>query len=152
MPDTNRKKNPQNNRHQPRIVHTKRQHVEDSDGWTHIIDAPHRSARLKGQEWLLAGDFEKNGASYINRTLEEVRKDFEHYTQRWEQSEACEVLKKALGEIEGRRKVDNVVVLGLGSLQTARREGRRTSYTQLAALRTMVEILGMPSGHYYFAS
>jgi hypothetical protein len=142
MPHTNRKK-PQSTASKPRLIHTKRQQIEDSDGWTHVIDAPRHSAASKGKEWLHAGDFEKNGASYITRTLDEVLKDFDQYTQQWQQNEACEGLKKALGEIGGRWKVDNVVVLGLGSLQSARREGRRSSYTQLAALRTMVEALGM---------
>lgn len=143
MPHTNRKRNPQNNRSKPQLVHTKRQQIEDSEGWTHVVDAPRGTTLRKGKDWLHAGDFEKNGASYINRTLEEIRKDFEHYTQQWEISEACESLKKSLRKIEGKRRVDNAVVLGLGSLQSARREGRRASYTQLAALRTMVEALGM---------
>jgi hypothetical protein len=144
MPHTNRK-NPLNARSKPHLVHIKRQQIEDDDGWTHIVDAPRRSTRAKGKDRLHAGDFEKNGASYINRTLEEVRKDFEHYTQQWENNEACEALKKTLGEVEGKRKVSSVVVLGLGSLQSARREGRRASYTQLAALRTLIQNLGMPS-------
>lgn len=143
MPHTNRKKNPHYTKPKPRIVHTKRQEVEDSEGWTHVIDAPRRSTPAKGKDWLHAGDFEKNGASYINRKLEDLRKDFEHYTQQWQTNEACTALTKILGEAEGRKKVSNVVVLGLGSLQSARREGRRASYTQLAAVRTMMEILGM---------
>ena len=145
MPHTNRKKNPLNTSSKPHLVHTKRQQIEDNDGWTHIVDAPRRSTPAKWKDWLHAGDFEKNGASYINRTLEEVRKDFEHYTQQWENNEACEALKKTLGVAEGKKKVHSVVVLGLGSLQSARREGRRASYTQLAALRTLIQNLGMPS-------
>jgi hypothetical protein len=72
-----------------------------------------------------------------------VRKDFEHYTKQWEDSEACESLRKTLQDREGKTEVGNVVVLGLGSLQSARREGRRASYTQLAALRTLIGTLGM---------
>jgi hypothetical protein len=143
MPHTNRKKNPQNTKSKPHLVHTKRQQIEDNDGWTHIVDAPRRSTPAKGKDWLHAGDFEKNGASYISRTLEEVRKDFEHYTKQWEDSEACESLRKTLQDREGKTEVGNVVVLGLGSLQSARREGRRASYTQLAALRTLIGTLGM---------
>ena len=44
-----------------------------------------------------------------------------------------------------RRKVTNIIVLGLGSLQSARREGRRATLTQLAALQTIVQHLGMSS-------
>lgn len=143
MPHTNRKKSNQNPKPKPHLVHIKRQQIEDSDGWTHVIDAPRRSNPARGKEWLHSGDFEKNGASYINRTLAEVRKDFEHYTKQWEESEAHNTLRSTLAEANGRKNVENVIVLGLGSLQSARREGRRASYTQLAALRTMVEVLGM---------
>lgn len=44
--------------------------------------------------------------------------------------------------INKRKQIKNVVVLGLGSLQNARREGRRTSWTQLIALRHILSILG----------
>lgn len=42
-----------------------------------------------------------------------------------------------------RPKVDNIIVLGLGSLQSARREGRRATLTQLAALETIIKHFGM---------
>lgn len=105
MPHTNRKKNPNNTKPKLHIVHTKRQQIEDNDGWTHIVDAPRRSTPVKGKDWLHAGDFEKNGASYINRTLEEVRKEFEHYTKQWESNEACDALRKTLGEVERKRRL-----------------------------------------------
>lgn len=44
-----------------------------------------------------------------------------------------------------RQKVDNIVVLGLGSLQSARREGRRATLAQLAALKTIVETFCKPT-------
>lgn len=44
-----------------------------------------------------------------------------------------------------RRNVDNIIVLGLGSLQSARREGRRATLTQLAALQTIIKHFGMLS-------
>ncbi len=150
MPHTNRKKKttagstttPAN---KPTIIHTKRKEVEDDSGWTHIVDTPRtRSATLKSKTnpVLHAGDFEVNGVSYVNRTLEELRTDHEFWKKGWEESEACKELKAILeigGGKEGtsRRKVDNVVVLGLGSLQSSRREGRKTSSTQLAALQTI---------------
>jgi len=40
-----------------------------------------------------------------------------------------------------RKQITNIIVLGLGSLQSARREGRRASATQLAALQTIIETL-----------
>lgn len=42
-----------------------------------------------------------------------------------------------------RKQIKNVVVLGLGSLQSARREGRRASWTQLIALTRMLHYLGI---------
>ena len=43
---------------------------------------------------------------------------------------------------DSRLTAGDVVCLGLGSMQSARREGRRASFIQLAALRTIMEILG----------
>jgi hypothetical protein len=147
MPHTNRKKKSSaaNGAEKPqlRVIHTKRQQVEDANGWTHVIDSPRRTSAKKGKDAFPVGDFEKGGVSYVRRTLEEMKKDGEYYQKQWESNEAHGVLKEKLGEAEGGRKVGNVVVLGLGSLQSARREGRRASYTQLAALRTIISVLGV---------
>lgn len=116
-----------------KIVHTKRREVEDSDGWTHIVDTPRANKALPKSTGFHGGDFEINGVSYINRTLEEMKGDFEHWKKAWDESEACKTLKEMLEGLE----IENVVVLGLGSLQSSRREGRRASATQLAALQTI---------------
>lgn len=50
---------------------------------------------------------------------------------------------RALVSGTGRVSVQRVVCLGLGSLQSARREGRRASFVQLVALRVLIEELGM---------
>lgn len=152
MPHTNRKKKtagstPRGEEKKPLIVHTKRKEVEDEEGWTHIIDTPRtRSATLKSKSKapaLHGGDFEINGVSYINRTLEELKADYEYWRKAWEESDAHKDLveKIEVGK-EGKRSVDNVVLLGLGSLQSSRREGRRSSATQLAALQTIIQTLG----------
>lgn len=148
MPHTNRKKKTgtttaKNDDKKPTIVHTKRKEVIDEEGWTHVVDAPSgkaKNASLKTAKLLHGGDFEINGVSYINRTLEEVKTDFEYWKKQWEQSAACEELKKLLAEGESRRKIGNVVFLGMGSLQNSRREGRRASAAQLAALQTLETI------------
>jgi hypothetical protein len=132
----------------PTVVHTKRKEVLDDEGWTHVIDAPSRKSKaegLKATPLLHGGDFVVNGVSYITRTLEEVKQDFEYWRKQWEASPACAELKILLvegGEKAEMKKVENVVFLGMGSLQNSRREGRRASATQLAALQTIIAILG----------
>jgi hypothetical protein len=118
------------------IAHTKRREVVYEDGWTLIVDTP--KAKKVPSTPFHGGDFEINGVSYIERTLEEMKGDCEHWKKAWEDSEACTDLKEKL---EGVEKIENAVVLGLGSLQSSRREGRRASATQLAALQTIIENL-----------
>ncbi|CZT12426.1 uncharacterized protein RAG0_16243 [Rhynchosporium agropyri] len=126
---------------QPAIVHTKRKEIEGEDGWIHIVDKPRSfqpDASAK-KHILQGGDFEVKGVSYVHRTLVEMKEDFEHWKRSWEDRPTCEILKDKLKEVEMDRKISNVVVLGLGSLQSARREGRRSSATQLAALQSIVD-------------
>jgi len=146
MPHTNRKKKGANVKegNEGKVVHTKRQQIEDDEGWTHVVDTPRKGKRIDPEKgaWLHAGDFEKNGVSYINKTLKEVEEDYDHYAKQWNGTEACGLLKDALAASEGKVTIGSVVCLGLGSVQSARREGRRASYTQLAALGTIIETLG----------
>lgn len=151
MPHTNRKKKSSNagdKKPLPKVVHTKRQQIDDEDGWTHVIDTPRNTKlqlKIKEGQVLHAGDFERDGVSYVTRTLEELRGDLEYYTKQWESGEGCEKLKELLvGKAKDgeRMRVEDVVCLGLGSLQSSRREGRRASLTQLAALRTIIQALG----------
>lgn len=236
MPHTNRKKKTATNQNSlqpstPRksvllTQHTKRTEVEDSDGWTHIIDAPstRRSNKLRHGKGnvgpqLHTGDFEIEGNGYVSRTVEEMGEEVEFWRKGWASFKAEKELRRLLlgregkeavekeqsektGEVKGddsasdsiqvsgdvaeggdepvtniaedlgtkptkdeqaeaetiptllstlgsaldtkgRSKIDNVIVLGLGSLQSARREGRRASATQLAALQTITNTLGM---------
>lgn len=122
----------------PGLVHTKRRQVEDTDGWTHIIDTPKTKKVTPKPAAFHGGDFELNGVSYINRTLEEMADEFSHFKRAWEERPACQDLKSKLQDL---KTVENVVILGLGSLQTSRREGRRASATQLAALQTILDVL-----------
>ena len=115
------------------VIHTKRRQIEDEDGWTYVVDAPKSNKPLPKTSAFHGGDFEINGVSYINRTLEEMVAEVAHWTKAWEQSEACGQLKEM---IQG-MKIKKIVVLGLGSLQSSRREGRRATATQLAALQTL---------------
>lgn len=129
------------------ILHTKRKQVEGNDGWIHIVDKPrpNKTSATAHTQLLQGGDFEVNGLSYVNRTLTEMKDEFEHFKRSWEDRPACNVLKEKAKDIERARKIENVVVLGLGSLQSARREGRRASSTQLAALQTIAGTMEMGS-------
>jgi hypothetical protein len=144
MPHTNRRKKStttttETTESKPKIVHTKRQQILDNDGWTHVVDTPsRRNAPKHNAPFLHGGDFERDGVSYINRTLDELKADYEYYKKQWEENTACEELKTKLQAREGKLEIKNVVCLGLGSLQSARREGRRASYTQLVALQSII--------------
>ncbi|RDW62275.1 hypothetical protein BP6252_11708 [Coleophoma cylindrospora] len=154
MPHTNRKKKSSTGAPAPKVIHTKRQEVEDADGWTHVVEGRRHTSRAsaakaKAQEpWLQAGDFMENGIAYVTKTLEELGADQEYYARLWRESEAAGQLRR---QFEGRKlQVDRVVVLGLGSLQLARREGRRASHTQLAALRSVMDIIDPTSSIEYY--
>lgn len=66
-----------------------------------------------------------------------------------EQDQSAEVKQETTQEVSAstRCKVDNIIVLGLGSLQSARREGRRATLTQLAALETIIKHFGPSNNH-----
>ncbi|TVY80808.1 hypothetical protein LSUE1_G003265 [Lachnellula suecica] len=147
MPHTNRKKKnagamPLNAENKKTVVHTKRKEVLDEEGWVHVVDTPRTTRRSTiSKAALHSGDFEINGVQYVNRTLEEMRVELAYWRKAWEIDEACAGLKTALEKL-GEQKIGKVVVLGLGSLQNARREGRRASYTQLVALEIVMAVLG----------
>ncbi|QSZ35617.1 hypothetical protein DSL72_008487 [Monilinia vaccinii-corymbosi] len=117
---------------------TRRKQVEDAEGWTHVVGGG-KKVGGGGESWTHAGDFMINGAAYIERTVEEMREDLEFYGRKWEGSEAAKELR---GLLRWRCQVKSVVCLGLGSLQSARGEGRRASFTQLAALMMILEAFG----------
>ncbi|PQE08474.1 Sensitivity To Red Light Reduced-like SRR1 protein [Rutstroemia sp. NJR-2017a BBW] len=135
MPHTNRKKKTNADTAEKKQP-TKRIQVVDADGWVHVVGGSKKAG--DGAAWTHAGDFERGGVAYINRTVEEMRGDYEYYRKQWESSEAAGELREIL---KGRERVGNVICLGLGSLQSARREGRRSSFTQLAALGMILEEL-----------
>ncbi|KAH8660969.1 hypothetical protein BGZ60DRAFT_471785 [Tricladium varicosporioides] len=152
MPHTNRKKKSARGDggvkalEQKRVVvHTKRSEVVDDSGWTHVVDTPRtrRGTVSKNTNLQHAGDFEVNGVAFVNRTLPEIKEECQYWRNNWNKSDASTKLRTILEEktSAGKQKISNVVVLGLGSLQIARMEGRRASCTQLGALDHILEFL-----------
>ncbi len=144
----NKKPSTTTNDKKPTVIHAKRRKIVDEEGWTHVIDAPNRKAKtetLKAGPLLHGGDFIVNGVSYVTRTLEELKQEFEYWRRQWQAGPVCAELKNLLvegGEKGERGKTQNAVFLGMGSLQNSRREGRRASATQLAALQMIIDVLG----------
>lgn len=126
----------------------KRKEVLDTEGWTHLIDKPRKTLQAQkisaAGSSLQIGDFEINGISYLNRTLEEVKKEFYLWQKQWEGSSSCADLKKKIINLKETSKIfeiNDFVVLGIGSLLSARREARRCSATQLAAVLTILQVV-----------
>lgn len=93
--------------------------------------------------WALAADFKVGNSFYVDRTLEEYDVEYSRARKAWGRSEACRQLKVLLeGKTEEERNIENVVCLGLGSLQNASGEGRKASFIQLVALQDVIEGLG----------
>ncbi|RKF71635.1 hypothetical protein GcM1_250067 [Golovinomyces cichoracearum] len=127
---------------------TKRKEVLDTKGWTHVIDKPRKTLQAQkisaAGSSLQIGDFEINGISYLKRTLEEVKKEFHLWQKQWEGSSSCADLKKKIINLKETSKIfeiNDLVVLGIGSLLSARREARRCSATQLAAVLTILQVV-----------
>lgn len=120
----------------------------DEEGWTHVIDRAQRAPKIQNKNAANSlsrtGDYEVDGVPYIKRNLDEVQREYIYWQKQWDESSACtELRNKLVSIIEKNTKCEirNIVVLGIGSLLSARREARRCSATQLAAVRTMLQVL-----------
>ncbi|OBT67402.1 hypothetical protein VE03_03132 [Pseudogymnoascus sp. 23342-1-I1] len=86
-------------------------------------------------------------ADYASRTLETMREEFLHYQELWVGSPAYTSLRTTIRALKDRQEsyvpIDNVVCLALGSLQSAAEACRAASFTQLAALLTIMELLDL---------
>ncbi|KAL9011677.1 MAG: hypothetical protein Q9173_003501 [Seirophora scorigena] len=79
--------------------------------------------------------------SYAQRTLQEIENEFELHRQEWERSEAMAALKDTMAIIVKENHFENVICIGLGSLQTASKSGRWSSQLQTAAMLTVMECI-----------
>lgn len=150
MPHTNRKKK-SSGESKPKFIQTKRQLLDDDEGWTHVVDAKKTShiAKVNGDSKddasklskPLEGDFISGNVAIVTMDLKEVEAEHARFTQQWEASEGCTQLKTIATNRLKDLKITKVVCLGLGSLQNCFFHARRTSHTQLAALSTIIKTL-----------
>lgn len=166
MPHTNRKKKtpsvPAAAAAPAHHGHTKRVLVDDGQGWTHVVEEMRsRGGRRSGARnsarnvvartpatAMASQEGHDAAVEYLDMDLDGLAREVDFWARGWEESKACgELVQKIRATqvtVEGgqqRAPIDKVVCLGLGSLHAARREGRRASCTQLAALRTMMGVL-----------
>lgn len=146
MPHTNRRKKTAN------LVHTKRTQVEDSDGWTHVVDAKKgdQRASLKkdaARSNQQVGTVVSGNTKYefAIMSYEEIETEHQRVQRQWEASEDEARLKKLLASYSEKHNITRVVCLGLGSLQNLSQVRRRTAHTQLLALQTITAALGVAS-------
>lgn len=154
MPHTNRKKK-LSSESKPKFIQSKRQLLEDDKGWTHVVDVKKTShvAKVNGDSKednpklskSLEGDFISGNVAIVTMDLKEVEAEYARFTQQWESSEACTQLKTIVTDRLKDQRITKIVCLGLGSLQNCFFHARRTSHTQLAALRTIIKTLGLPN-------
>lgn len=147
MPHTNSRKSSgsKTSKKSPKDVRTKRVIVKDDDGWAHVVGG--RLIKPDANKMKLEkGDFELNGTQYLNKTFDQIAKEYENFRKIWEQSDACKELIELVRPYAENNGVKNVVIMGLGSLQAMSGALNRTSYTQLAALITIMATLGMLLG------
>ena len=139
MPHTNSRTSTAAKRKNAKPVYTKRVILEDDEGWAHVVGGKTHTSRqaIKSEK----GDFSIGQFQYMDKTLEELQKEYESAKKNWEKSSACGELKRLL-KGDQLPKIDNVVAFGLGTFQAVEAQHSRTSMTQVAALSTILESLG----------
>ena len=140
MPHTNRKKQAS----EPfgtEFAHSNRRNIEDGAGWSHVVNVRGGGGYRKGKRPTVKLPVHNGGFSYANSSLAQLNKNLAIHTERWAGDQASSVLHMMLDDSNS--GVDNVLCLGLGSLHNSNIEGQRISWTQLVALRAIIETLGM---------
>lgn len=149
MPHTNSRTSQASKHKATKPIHTKRQIVESEDGWAKVVGGrtrkPNTNAKTRGEA---ESDFSIGPYHYVTKTLEEVKEEYERSWKRWKESEDCEMLRERLVRVKetlknNKRVISNIVVLGLGSFQNAESTHTSNSYSQLAALETLITELGL---------
>lgn len=141
MPHTNSRTSTATKRKQAKPIHTKRIIIEDDEGWAHVVGGKTYKTRATQSLKTEKGDFSIGQYQYMNKTMEELKKEYDSARKNWEKSSACGELKRLLKGEESIKSADNVVVFGLGTFQAVEAQHSRTSMTQLAALQTILESL-----------
>lgn len=125
----------------PKMTQATASMIEFDNGWAHVVGG--RVIKPDANKVKLEkGDFQINGAQYRNKTFDQVSEEYDDFKKTWEESTAAAELIALLSPYKGNKQLRNVVVMGLGSFQSTLEMSNRTSYTQLAALTTIMTTLG----------
>ena len=140
MPHTNSRTSTASKRKNAKPVHTKRLILEDDEGWAHVVGGKTHTSRATLNVKTEKGDFSIGQFQYMNKTIEELQKEYGSAQKNWQKSSACaELIKLLTGN--NVPTIDNVVVFGLGTFQAVEAQHSRTSLTQLCALQTILRVL-----------
>lgn len=112
----------------------KRKHIEDADGWTHVVGSQLNKVR----------ESIDTNVVYIDRNLEEMSAQHEKTLKRWQENDVRKTLIAAIEAFEKTSsiKIKKVVCLGLGTLSNGNMTQQNNRHAQLAALMDVVESLG----------
>lgn len=112
----------------------KRKHLEDADGWTHVV-GPHQN---KIRETV------DTDVVHIDRSTDEMLAQHEKTLKRWQEDDVRKTLITAIEEFEKtlNAKIKKIVCLGLGTLSNGNFTQQNDRHAQLAALMDMVGLLG----------
>ena len=80
--------------------------------------------------------------SYVERSLDKIKAEFDQHRQEWDSSEAKVELMEHMDLITKHHHLANVVSFGTGSFQSDHLPTRRHNHFQVAALLTMTEYIG----------
>ena len=140
MPHTSRKKQqgPQ-----------KRHEITDGSGWTHITrGTTNQKHRQEFTAWSPGSEELKPAGIPPGLRLRDVTKSFDRYTTLWKDSLCLNDLQNVLTDnvLASYSEITSCVCLGLGSFTGGDRT--ETSFFQLAALNSILEILGQQNGDF----
>ncbi|KAL8894574.1 MAG: hypothetical protein Q9192_004209 [Flavoplaca navasiana] len=79
--------------------------------------------------------------TYVERSLEDIKMEYNHYRQQWDTSQAKVELQEHMALIIKHNDLSNVVSFGTGSLQDDHIDARRRTCLQIAAMVTIMDCI-----------
>ena len=122
----------------------KTHHLQDCNGWTHVIRGPLQTSRLLISQSPYAAVHVGKVEIPDGFTLEDAQNAHIRFTERWESSKCFKWLvnlfEQTILNLE-RLRIDSCVVTGLGSFTKNEATGNNSSFYQLAAFETMLRLM-----------